>query len=95
MLTTRYRDIAQIVPTLMRGLFFITPVMWIVDGSSERSALALWNPFYHYIEIIRSPMRGNPADLIHWFVTMGCTLSLFVLVMAFYKLGTRQIRIWL
>lgn len=95
MLTTRFRDIAQIIPTAMRGLFFFTPVLWTYEGRPALQGFVLWNPFYHAIELVRAPMTGQYPSFLNWAVVIGCALMLLLIVLIFFKLGTRQLRVWL
>ncbi|MEO1043119.1 MAG: ABC transporter permease [Pseudomonadota bacterium] len=95
MLATRFRDFGQLLPTVMRAVFFFTPIIWSVDKRPSRAALANINPLYHYIEIVRAPMRGELPSLTNWAVAIGTTSLIFVLVLTFYKIGTRRIRVWL
>ncbi|HTM62957.1 MAG TPA: ABC transporter permease [Gammaproteobacteria bacterium] len=57
----RYRDIAQIIKSLMQVVFFITPVMWgpEVLGASNHQWIIDFNPFYSFLELIREPLLGN------------------------------------
>ncbi|MEM7741669.1 MAG: ABC transporter permease [Pseudomonadota bacterium] len=95
MLATRFRDIGQLLPTVMRAVFFFTPIIWVLDDRPARAMLAGFNPLYHYIEIVRAPMRGELPSVLNWSVVIGITLATFLLVLAFYKMGTRRLRIWL
>lgn len=77
MIGARFRDIAQIIKSLMQVIFFMTPVMWSPSILPERyQVVATLNPFYAFIDLIRSPlmgMRPTSASLIMVFIitTMG------------------------
>jgi ABC-type polysaccharide/polyol phosphate export permease len=64
-LCARYRDIPQIVQSLVQVLFFITPVMFkptqIADGPIWILQL---NPFAALLEIVREPMLGAAPSLV-------------------------------
>lgn len=95
MLTTRFRDVTQIVPNGMRAFFFFTPVLWMAADRSALGILVSANPFNHAIEIIRSPMSGRLPTLMNWSVMLSITFVLIVLLLIFFKKGTRQLRAWL
>jgi lipopolysaccharide transport system permease protein len=64
MIGARYRDISQIIKSLIQVAFFVTPVMW--NPSVLKPAdqyIALLNPFYAFVELIRAPMMGMPMTL--------------------------------
>src|SRR3990167_10129843 len=54
MIGARYRDIPQLIKSLMNVIFFITPIMWKLDIlPPEKRFIVLLNPFYSFIELIR------------------------------------------
>lgn len=75
-LCARFRDIQQIIASLVQIVFFITPVMWL-PSILEGRGLALWlivaNPFYHFLEIVRAPLLGSPLPTLSWWVAIGAT----------------------
>jgi len=82
LITARFRDIQQLVQSLMTMVFFVTPIIWRLDQLRDRAYLATLNPLTHLIEIVRAPLLGHPIPglslaasvatlLIGWFVTLG------------------------
>jgi ABC-type polysaccharide/polyol phosphate export permease len=75
-LCARFRDIQQLVGTMLQIALFLTPIFWSPDQLSGRTALlAELNPLYHLIAVIREPLLGQAPDLSHW---------VFVVVMAVF-----------
>jgi ABC-type polysaccharide/polyol phosphate export permease len=75
MLGARYRDISQIIKSLIQVAFFITPVMW--NPSVLKPAdqfVAYLNPFYAFVELIRAPMMGTPPALSTLLMATGVTI---------------------
>ena len=62
----RYRDLPQIVTTIVNLAFLVTPVFWFRDQLGNRVMIADFNPFFHLIEIVRAPMLGQapPAQSV-------------------------------
>lgn len=59
----RFRDVPQIVASVMQIAFFVTPVMWeanILDGHPRAHLLIQLNPFFYLLEIVRAPLLGMP-----------------------------------
>ena len=56
----RYADAGELVQTLLRLAFFITPIIWVPSATSGKGAMIgpflFANPFYYLIEIIREPL---------------------------------------
>ncbi|WP_026918471.1 ABC transporter permease [Gordonia shandongensis] len=80
-MSTRFRDIGQLLSTMIRLVFFMTPIIWSAKslenasaGLSGRARLAELNPMYHYLEIARAPLMGQSVAWHHWVVVVGCTL---------------------
>lgn len=63
MLCARYRDLPQIVTTIVNLTFLVTPVFWFRDSLGSRVMIADFNPFFHLIEIVRAPMLGQPPPI--------------------------------
>jgi lipopolysaccharide transport system permease protein len=71
---TRYRDIPLIVQNALQVLFYITPIMWDPAIAKDHSNLLLaieLNPFYHLVQLVRSPIFGNPIDNGQWIYSIG------------------------
>lgn len=58
-----FPDFKELTTSVMRMMFFITPVFWIPADSRNtiRTLLIEYNPFYHLISVIRSPLLGDIA----------------------------------
>ncbi|WP_431955326.1 galactan export ABC transporter permease subunit Wzm/RfbD [Nocardia lijiangensis] len=79
--STRYRDIAPILSSTTLMLFVLTPVMWTtktleeqIGGASERARLVEIIPTFHYLEIVRAPLLGEPQELRHWVIVGTITV---------------------
>ena len=77
----RFRDVSQIIKSLIQVIFFITPVMWSPTALNNKKFFIVdYNPFYACIELIRAPMLGSmPTKKVIYmaaFVTiLGCVIS--------------------
>jgi ABC-type polysaccharide/polyol phosphate export permease len=60
-LVARFRDIGPLVSSVMRIMFFLTPVFWSVDQveANERAWLAWLNPFTYQLLAFRDPILGT------------------------------------
>lgn len=94
-LSTRFRDIGQLLTTAVQLVFFMTPIIWTTSSlgrqtgqQSERLKLVELNPMYHYLEISRGPLLGQPVAFYHWLVVLACTAVgwlMAILVMRNYR----------
>lgn len=79
-LTTRFRDIGQLLTTAVRLVFFMTPIIWsaqslqkVAGEKSARAKIIEINPMFHYLEITRGPLLGEHVAFYHWAIVIGCT----------------------
>jgi len=92
-LGSRFKDVGQIISSISAIAFLATPIIWMpaVDGqgggrSNILSAYLDYNPFYHYLELIRAPLMGNPITTYTWtFVGVVTTLSIVVASILYKK----------
>ena len=82
--SARFRDIPQVVISVMQFAMFVTPVFWPVNRLGRHHIVLDLNPFYHMLEAVRAPlMGGTVAPHTYLFlagmaaVGWGVTFSLF------------------
>ncbi len=87
---TRFRDVAPLLEALVQLLFYVTPIVWTTKTLTaqggevaQRAKIAEINPLYHYLEIVRAPLIGEPLAAYHWWIVIACTLvGLFITTLA-------------
>lgn len=62
--SARFRDIPQIVASVIQFAMFMTPVFWLPGGRLLDHAVLLLNPFYHLLNVVRAPLLGQSVDAI-------------------------------
>lgn len=74
---TRYRDMPQIISSIMQIAFYLTPVMWMPDSIAgvKRIYLLDLNIFNYLLDIMRGPIIGSFPQPYVWVVS---SLSAFV-----------------
>ena len=93
-LSARYRDIPQIVQSLVSVLFFLTPVIWQSTQLQGRFAFIEYNPFYHFLEVVRAPLINAPIDPRSWLITGGLAIVGWILALLFFGRYRRRIVYW-
>lgn len=93
-LSTRYRDIPVIIGNLLQVIFFVTPIFWSLDALPERPAIVLFNPFYHLVQLVRSPLLGEAPSLENWLVVTGMLLLTIPVAMWLYRRAFARISYW-
>ncbi len=57
--SARFRDIPQIVQSVMQFAIFVTPVFWPVNRLGKHLFVLQMNPFFHMLEAVREPLMGG------------------------------------
>ena len=96
--SARYRDVPPIVASLVRILFFVTPIIWmpeLMPGRALMLALVLdFNPFFHFVELVRAPLLGQAPELVSWLAVAGVTLGGWLLTFELLRRYRRRIAYW-
>lgn len=96
MIGARFRDISQMIKSLVTVIFFVTPVMWAPDLLSSRHYYLIdLNPFYAFIEIVRAPLLGNLPTFNNLLVVTMVTLFGLVSCFSIFKRYRSRIVYWL
>jgi ABC-type polysaccharide/polyol phosphate export permease len=72
-ISARYRDLPQVVASVLQVFFYLTPIMWMPSTLSTESARYMlgFNPAYHLVEIVRAPLLGQVPTMLNWGVSIG------------------------
>ena len=89
-ISIRYRDLPEMVASILQVLFFATPVMWKPELliARGREYVLDWNPLYYMIEVLRLPLMGHEIPVKILIVASVISLSIFflgILVFANYR----------
>jgi ABC-type polysaccharide/polyol phosphate export permease len=81
--SARFRDIPQIVISIMQFAIFMTPVFWLPDRFGKHQVYLDLNPFYHLLQAVRAPLMGQPVLPNTWMVlvlmaVIGWTVTFLV-----------------
>jgi len=91
----RFRDIPQIVQSIMRVAFFVTPVIWMPDQLGTRAYLALYNPFTYFVELIRAPLLGQVPPALTWMLALAVTAVGCLVTWLFFVRFRSRVAYWL
>ena len=94
-LSTRFRDVSQIVSSVVQIAMFATPVMWEVHNLRKTPLIADINPLYHWLQLVRGPLIGTPPSILSWVVSLGTAVLGFVLALLLLRRASRRIVYWL
>lgn len=94
MVGARFRDISPIVGSLVQVAFFLTPVLWSIELLGRHQWTAIWNPLYHFLEMVRAPLLGKAIAPTTWLVIMGVTVAGWALTFVLFSRFRARIAYW-
>ena len=93
-LSARFRDVPPIMASVVRILFFVTPIIWMPELMPGRAMVLDFNPFFHLVEVVRAPLLGQVPGLVSWIAVLGITLAGWLLTFEFFRRYRRRIAYW-
>jgi len=93
-LSTRYRDIPQVISNFIQVVFFVTPVFWSPAVMSHRPAFVELNPFYHLLAVVRDPLLGTSPPAWSWLFCTGMAVVGLTFTSWLYRRAHARIAYW-
>jgi len=94
MVCARFRDVGQIVATVMQIAFFMTPVLWQPAELGNRAVWLPLDPFYVLMQVVRGPLLGDGAGPLLWLSAVAYTLACCGLSLAFFVRFRGRLAFW-
>jgi ABC-type polysaccharide/polyol phosphate export permease len=95
-LCARFRDLPQLVASIVQIAFFVTPVMWAEDQLPREAAwIVAANPFAAFLSVLRDPLLGRMPSVTAYAVTLAVTILGFLCALPFFARFRARIVFWL
>lgn len=94
MLCARFRDVPQIVGSLMQVAFFLTPIMWKPEMLGKYRWAADFNPLTHFLEIVRAPLVTGTTNPSSWAIVLAITAVGYAVALAAFSRFRVRIAYW-
>lgn len=91
----RYRDGMHFLTTVMMVLYFVTPILWVPPETGIRAVIAKWNPFAHFVDILRMPALNGVVPWDSWLVVSGISVSGCIVAYIVFALAHKRLVFWL
>ena len=95
MFSARFRDVPPIVASIVRIVFFVTPIIWMPELLPGRAVLLDFNPFYHVLEVVRAPLLGQVPSGATWLVVAGITASGWLVTLLVFARYRARVTYWI
>jgi homopolymeric O-antigen transport system permease protein len=96
-LGARYPDFGELLQSVLRLGFFVTPIIWSVGSVGKATMIGPFiylNPFYYLIEVVRGPLI---YAIVPWFeigVTAAMAVIIWALAAVVYARAKPYIPLW-
>jgi ABC-type polysaccharide/polyol phosphate export permease len=98
-LASRFRDLIQVVASIMQVLFFITPIFWPVDKLNDaplaKFVLSDANLAFHLVEVVRAPLSGRDIPSLTLAIMIFSAIAGNLGAMMFFNRLRSRIAYWL
>ncbi|WP_439577388.1 ABC transporter permease [Elioraea sp.] len=95
-LSTRFRDLPQIIQSLLQIAFFLTPVMWRPEQLPDSARFIVdVNPFAAFLRIVAEPILGRVPDALAYANALAVTAILFALALPLFARFRARIVYWI
>jgi lipopolysaccharide transport system permease protein len=93
-LSARFRDLQQIIASIVQLAFFLTPVFWQPELLGAHRYLADYNPFHLLLEVVRGPVIGAIPPASTYLGVLAVIAALFLLALPFFTRFRRRLAFW-
>jgi len=94
-ISARFRDVPMMVRSIIQITFFMTPVFWRGDQLTERAQwLVLLNPFASFLDLLRSPLLGEPLSSLSLQAAIVIIGLLLVIYIPLFAITRRRLVYW-
>ena len=97
MLSLRFRDIQQLVASVVQIAMFVTPIFWppaALEASGRSLVFVDYNPLYHFINIARAPLLGEIPTIQNYVVVAVLTVVGWGTALAIFAHFRKRIADW-
>jgi lipopolysaccharide transport system permease protein len=94
-ISARFRDVPQIIASIVQILFFITPIFWKPESLRGHAYITDFNPFFHLVELVRAPLLGNLPSSASYLAVIFLTIINVAVAGAFFSRFRARIAYWI
>jgi len=97
LLSARFRDVQQLIASIVQIAMFITPIFWPPDNLKGIRHLVFvdLHPLYHMIEVMRAPLLGKVPQMESYIGSIIILIVGSTVTYHLYKRFRRRIPYWL
>lgn len=90
----RFRDIQQIVGSVMQIAFYVSPIIWQPEQLGPGARWLPFNPFFTLMDIVRAPLLGHTPNALNWVSAVVSSLLLCSLSWLVFARSRNRLAFW-
>jgi ABC-type polysaccharide/polyol phosphate export permease len=96
MFCLRYRDVQQIIQTLIQIMMLVTPIFWSAENlnGTNRIVFVQLNPIYRLIDVVRAPLLGKIPAMSSYLAVAAITIVGWTVTVLIFQRFRRRISYW-
>lgn len=94
-LSARFRDIPQIVASVVQVAFFVSPVVFKPSQLRVDHPVLILNPFASMLDVMREPLLGNLPSVTSYLILLGLLVVGWLFTLAFAGKYSHRVVYWL
>jgi lipopolysaccharide transport system permease protein len=93
-ISVRFRDVPQVINSIVQILFFITPIFWKLGSLKGHAYITDFNPLFHLLEAVRSPLLGEIPSATNYVAVLLLTIVNLAIAGVFFTRFRSRIAYW-
>jgi len=93
--SARFRDIPQIVQSIVQVMFFVSPVVFKPSQLRVDHPILILNPFASMLDVMREPLLGNLPSMSSYLILLCMLVCGWALSLAFAGKYSHRVVYWL
>ncbi len=91
----RYRDVPQVILSVVQLVFLISPILWRPEDVPENlQAIAALNPLSYFLVIVRNPLLGVNVPMLAWVLTLSTTVVGWIIAVLLLRSYRTRVVYW-
>jgi len=78
----------------MRVMFFLTPILYMPEQMGDKAYLLNYNPFTHFVALIRDPIVLGSFPYLAWIVVVAITIIGWISALTVFHIWGRRVPFW-
>lgn len=94
-LSARFRDIPQIVQSIVQVAFFVSPVVYKPSQLRADHPVLIWNPFASMLDVMTQPLLGQLPSVTSYAILLGLLVIGWLFTLMFAGKYSHRVVYWL